>query len=351
LCRALQKPLPNLKHPTSMAGKTAVIVSIVCFLSGCEIVPEDEKTEEPVHDVFLNGSIIPPEGGDLPMDFGAAERQLLDWNRQNRGLQLLFLCKGSIAPLAIHVKAFSGTVLWESKALLTLVGAAVDSVDSFLIASFPSQGEVLALLKDDKFRNELNTELSQLLLIALPSPSLASRVGPPGTRLYGKLYSLLQRFGIGTSHEDLIRRADGKTFEDGLFEDLAQELGATPEAAEAARKDEVSNKQPIYLLNLLRYKSKANRDIYNTKYGPPTALLVSKLGGSAAFVANAGVQVLIDTLGVGAIDEISLVKYPSWRTYTEMITSDAYAKLNEFRLAAMDGGHLMLTAIQPLSRI
>merc|ERR1712150_209891 len=107
----------------------------------------------------------------------------------------------------------------------------------------------------------------------------------------------------------------------------------------------VRNKKPIYMLNLLSFKSKVNRHIYKTKYSSATVPLIIKLGGSPAFFANDG-QVLIDTLRVGGVDEVALVMYPSLQTFTEMIASDAYEELNKLRLAAMDGGHLMLIPTQ-----
>lgn len=283
------------------------------------------------------------------MDFQAAASRLSGWTGGDRNLRFLFLYDGGGGALTSHLDTFSGSVLWDMPSAPIAAITQVSFTGGLLLASFPSKDNAMAMLKDAEFQSDLNANCQELMLIAMPSPSGDDVATPIVTGVMSSVLTLLRRLGVISSSEKLCARADGTTIADGFPADWHAKTGARKEVPEAICRDIDRSKEPIYMLNMVRFKSKEHEKIYKgPDYGQPTALLFMKMGGKIAWKADVGLQTLIDTRGFGDFHEAFLIQYPSLRMFAEFVSSDAYMSMNDVRVQAMDGGLLHWTPFQPL---
>ena len=146
-----------------------------------------------------------------------SQRLFRQWaaKHNDSGLRLLFLCKGEISRLRSHVALFHGTLDWENEALLTAIGADPDAFNCLLVASFPSKAEVLALLANEQFQDDLKVHFPQMVLVVMPPPSLLGGLVPIFTSSMRYIFTLLQSFNVIAPPATITQRRDGKAFEDG----------------------------------------------------------------------------------------------------------------------------------------
>jgi len=100
---------------------------------------------------------------------------------------------------------------------------------------------------------------------------------------------------------------------------------------------------PIHMLNLLRYKERAQyadgraTDLTGEQayalYGQGVAKLIAELGGRIVYGARARALVIGD--GDLAWDDVAIVEYPSLAAFRQMTESAAYAEIHVHREAGL----------------
>ena len=118
-----------------------------------------------------------------------------------------------------------------------------------------------------------------------------------------------------------------------------------PSEQQARRFTEPGHDRPIYMLNLLKFKEKAEyEDARETSlsgaeayaiYGKEVAGHLAKVGGAPAFSAG------VESLRVGEVEELwdmaAIVMYPSRSAMVEMTSSPEYQASTVHRTAGLAG--------------
>ena len=97
---------------------------------------------------------------------------------------------------------------------------------------------------------------------------------------------------------------------------------------------------PVLMLNLLKFKPNGGREAY-AKYGVEVNKILTKLGASMIFAA----QPEFCLLGGQNWDLVAIAKYPSRKTFLEMVTSAEYQAIHHYREEGLD--HQVLYAMSP----
>jgi uncharacterized protein (DUF1330 family) len=100
--------------------------------------------------------------------------------------------------------------------------------------------------------------------------------------------------------------------------------------------------KPVVMLNLLRFQPDGGRERYG-EYLSAAGPVVARFGAEIVFVGD-GLTPLVATPGQ-AWDAVVLVRYPTRRTFTEMITDPDYAVADSIRLSALSDA--VLQPLQP----
>lgn len=103
--------------------------------------------------------------------------------------------------------------------------------------------------------------------------------------------------------------------------------------------------KPIYMVNLLKFKEKAEysdgreTDLTGTEayalYGVGVAKLITEFGGELVFMGG------VERLMLGEVeelwDQVGIAKYPNRKAMLDMMTSPAYAEISPHRDAGLAG--------------
>ncbi len=117
---------------------------------------------------------------------------------------------------------------------------------------------------------------------------------------------------------------------------------------------ETGHDKPIYMLNMLKFKDKAEyadgreTDLSGQQayalYGAEVAKLLVKHGGAPMFSAN------VDRLMLGEVEElwdaVAIAMYPSRQAMLDMISSEAYQAIAVHRSAGL-AGQLNIETVDP----
>lgn len=118
---------------------------------------------------------------------------------------------------------------------------------------------------------------------------------------------------------------------------------------------ESAHDKPIYMLNLLKFKDKAEypdgrettltgQEAYAI-YGQEVAKLLVKHGGAPMFSAH------VERLMLGEVEElwdtVAIAMYPSRQAMLDMISSDAYQQIAVHRDAGL-AGQLNIETVEPM---
>ena len=132
---------------------------------------------------------------------------------------------------------------------------------------------------------------------------------------------------------------------------IANAHGPTPDQTKAAL--ERDDGQPIYMLNLLKFRDKAvyadgrttsltGREAYAV-YGRAMSKLVAGSGGELVFSAR--VRGLLIGEIEGNWDAVGVMKYPSFKAMAAITSSPEYAAIHVHRDAGLEGQVLIETVI------
>jgi uncharacterized protein (DUF1330 family) len=87
--------------------------------------------------------------------------------------------------------------------------------------------------------------------------------------------------------------------------------------------------QPFVMMNLLKFRGEAARDLYFREYAAPALELIGAGGGELVW-AGAVEQAFVSG-GTEQWDYLVLVRWPSRKAFLDMLESPAYARLTEPR--------------------
>jgi uncharacterized protein (DUF1330 family) len=132
---------------------------------------------------------------------------------------------------------------------------------------------------------------------------------------------------------------------------VANAQGPTPDQSKAAF--ERDDGQPIYMLNLLKFRDKAvyadgretdlsGREAY-ALYGRAMRKLVADAGGELVYSAR--IRGLLIGEVEGAWDAVGIMKYPSFKAMSAITSSQEYAKIHVHRDAGLEGQVLIETVM------
>jgi uncharacterized protein (DUF1330 family) len=132
---------------------------------------------------------------------------------------------------------------------------------------------------------------------------------------------------------------------------VANAEGPTPDQSKAAF--ERDDGQPIYMLNLLKFRDKAvyadgretdlsGREAY-ALYGRAMRKLVSEAGGELMFSAR--IRGLLIGEVEDAWDAVGIMKYPSFKAMSAITSSLEYAEIHVHRDAGLEGQVLIETVM------
>jgi uncharacterized protein (DUF1330 family) len=113
-------------------------------------------------------------------------------------------------------------------------------------------------------------------------------------------------------------------------------------------------KGPIYMLNLLKFKERAEyEDGRKTEltgqqayalYGEGVGKLIAELGGRLVWAGVCNAQVIGD--GALPFDQVAIVEYPSLEAFQKMTSSAAYADVHVHRAAGL-AHQLLIHCLSP----
>ena len=130
-----------------------------------------------------------------------------------------------------------------------------------------------------------------------------------------------------------------------------------PNEAQLKEFNEQGEEKPIFMVNLLKFKEKAEYPdkretdlsgeeayaIYGQEVAGPAGHL-SKVGGAAVFGGN------VDRLMLGEVedlwDKVAIAKYPSRKAMLEMLMDPDYIKSAQHRVAGLDGQFNIETSLE-----
>jgi uncharacterized protein (DUF1330 family) len=116
----------------------------------------------------------------------------------------------------------------------------------------------------------------------------------------------------------------------------------TPETFGAFMKEDAG--EPVYMLNLLRYKPDGGRDRYR-EYGAAAAPFFAAVGGEMVYAGDCS------TVMVGPDahrwDAMLIARYPSRAAFAEMVANPEYQKVTHIRAEALDEAVLQATHAWP----
>lgn len=119
-------------------------------------------------------------------------------------------------------------------------------------------------------------------------------------------------------------------------------LDPTPEQIKAFLSHKKAD-EPVYMLNLLKFKDKATykdgedvsgQEAY-ARYAKAFGDMARGSGSETIFGGNANVFMIGQ--GEGEWDAVAIVKYPSARQMFETVSSEAYRKIHKHRRAGLEG--------------
>ncbi len=129
-------------------------------------------------------------------------------------------------------------------------------------------------------------------------------------------------------------------------------MSITPTAAQVEQLVASQSKEPVIMLNLLRFKERADgidagvsgREAYQ-RYGEATAPFLEGVGGRVLLAVEAQQMVI----GPEALewDMVLMVEYPSREKFLQMATDPEYLAIHEHRAAGLADSRLI--ACEPLS--
>ena len=127
-----------------------------------------------------------------------------------------------------------------------------------------------------------------------------------------------------------------------------------PNEAQLKEFNEQGEEKPIFMVNLLKFKEKAEypdkretdlsgEEAY-TIYGQEVAGHLAKVGGKPIFGGN------VDRLMLGEVedlwDKVAIAMYPSRKAMLEMIMDPDYIKSAQHRVAGLDGQLNIETSVE-----
>jgi uncharacterized protein (DUF1330 family) len=122
---------------------------------------------------------------------------------------------------------------------------------------------------------------------------------------------------------------------------MSATLQTTPEqfAALAARPADA----PVVMVNLLKFKSQGGLESY-LQYGREVAPHLERVGATVRYGGTAPAFVIGDGERPWW-DAILIVEYPTPAAFIDMVTTPEYAKVHEYRAAALERGDLIATSM------
>lgn len=99
--------------------------------------------------------------------------------------------------------------------------------------------------------------------------------------------------------------------------------------------------QPFVMMNLLKFRSEAARDLYFREYAAPALELIGAGGGELVW-SGAVEQAFIG--GTEQWDYLVLVRWPSRKAFLDMLESPAYARLTEPRERGLAATTMLVVA-------
>jgi uncharacterized protein (DUF1330 family) len=126
---------------------------------------------------------------------------------------------------------------------------------------------------------------------------------------------------------------------------MSATLEITPEqfAALATRPADA----PVVMVNLLQFKKPGGFERY-LQYGREAAPHLERVGATIRYLGTAP-GVLIGEGQQPWWDAILIVEYPTPAAFTQMVTTEEYAKVHEHRAAALERGDLIATSVWSLA--
>ena len=112
---------------------------------------------------------------------------------------------------------------------------------------------------------------------------------------------------------------------------------------------QLSESDPIVMINLLRFRETANyvggiecagREAYAT-YSKQAFKKIKEAGGEVLYQGSV-IGSIIAPAGE-SWDEVILVRYPSFTAFREMITNSEYQKISRHRAAALEDSRLLIS--------
>lgn len=116
-------------------------------------------------------------------------------------------------------------------------------------------------------------------------------------------------------------------------------MAITPNEAQFLALAEAPDDQPVTMLNLLKYKARADtgegsgEDAY-AKYGATAVAMVEERGGKVLWAGRAD-QILIGDPDEDW-DQVVLVQYPSRAAFLDMVSQPDYLKAHEHRESGLE---------------
>lgn len=124
---------------------------------------------------------------------------------------------------------------------------------------------------------------------------------------------------------------------DNTFEPTAEQLAATATLPADA---------PVVMVNLLWFKKPDGLGSY-LRYAQEVAPLMQRAGATLRYAGFTHAVILGDGQH-SRWDAIVVVEYPSPAAFSDMVTSEDYARIHQHRAAAIDRGDLIATSTWPM---
>lgn len=99
---------------------------------------------------------------------------------------------------------------------------------------------------------------------------------------------------------------------------------------------------PVVMVNLLKFKPEGGVESY-LHYGREVAPHLQRVGATLRYAGGAPAMVIGDGERPWW-DAILVVEYPTPQAFIDMVTTEEYAKVHEYRAAGLDRGDLIATS-------
>jgi uncharacterized protein (DUF1330 family) len=99
---------------------------------------------------------------------------------------------------------------------------------------------------------------------------------------------------------------------------------------------------PVVMVNLLKFKTPCGLESYQ-RYGREVAPHLERVGAAVRYAGTAPAVIIGDGEHPWW-DAILIVEYPTPQAFIDMVTTPEYAKVHEYRAAALERGDLIATS-------